>query len=101
MEYGILNKDTYNMDENGYIIGVAGSSKVVFSKCQKQAFINQARNWEWASLIEAVGTTGRRLPLFVILRGKKWKDDWYTQEQPGDRISLSKNGWTDNKVCME
>ncbi len=74
-EYGILDEDTYNMDENGYIMGIAGSSKVVFSKYQKQVFMNQAGNRKWASLIEAIGTTGRRLPLFVILKGKKWKDD--------------------------
>ena len=34
------------MDENGYMIGIAGSSMMVFSKSQKQAFINQASNWE-------------------------------------------------------
>lgn len=50
------------------MMGIAGSFKVVFSKYQKQAFINQPRNREWASLIEAIGTTGERLPLFVILK---------------------------------
>ncbi len=35
-EHGILNEDTYNMDENGYIIGIASSSKVIFSKYQKK-----------------------------------------------------------------
>lgn len=50
VEYGILDEDTYNMDENGYIMGVAGSSKVVFSKYQKQAFINQAGNWSGCHL---------------------------------------------------
>ncbi len=59
------------MDENGYMMGIAGSSKVVYSKYQKQAFINQAGNREWVSLIEAIGTIGRRLPLFVILKGKR------------------------------
>ncbi len=34
------------MDENGYMLGVGGSVKVVFSKCQKQAFIKQAENQE-------------------------------------------------------
>ena len=38
VEYGILDEDTYNIDENGYM------TKVVFSKYQKQAFINQAGN---------------------------------------------------------
>ena len=39
-KHGIPNKNMYNIYENGYIIGIAGSSKVVFSKYQKQAFIN-------------------------------------------------------------
>ncbi len=43
-QYDILDEDIYNMDENGYMMGIAGSSKVVFSKYQKQAFINQADN---------------------------------------------------------
>ncbi len=74
-------------------MGIAGSSKVVLLKYQKQTFMNQAENWKWASLIEAIGITGQRLPLFVILKGKKWKDDWYTEElEPGDCISLSENG---------
>ena len=48
------------------MMGIAESSQVVFSKYQKQAFMNQARNREYASLIEAIGNTGRSLPLFVI-----------------------------------
>ncbi len=52
------------------MLGVGGSSKVVFSKYQNQAFIKQTRNQEWVFL-EAIGKTGRQLPLFVILKGKK------------------------------
>lgn len=43
-EYNIFDKDIYNMDENEYMIAIMGSSKVVFSKYQKQAFVNQAEN---------------------------------------------------------
>lgn len=43
-KHGILNKNTYNMDENRYIMGIIGSSKIVFSKYQKWAFLNQFRN---------------------------------------------------------
>lgn len=59
------------MDENSYMMGIAGSSKVVFSKYQKQAFIKQAGNREWASLIEAIDISSWRLPLFVILKDIK------------------------------
>ncbi len=52
------------------MMSIAGSSKVVFSKDQKQAFINQAGNREWTSLIEAICITCRQLLLFVILKGK-------------------------------
>ena len=77
------------------MMGIAESSEVVFSKYQKQPFMNQAGNRECASLIEAIGTNGRRLPLFVILKCKKWKGNWFIPElDPGDRISQSENGWT-------
>ena len=56
------------MDKNRYMMDIAGSSKVVFSKYQKQAFMNQARNREWASFIEAIGIIGQRLPIFIILK---------------------------------
>lgn len=101
-EYGILDEYMYDIDENRYAIGIAGSTKVVISKYQKQAFLNQARNWEWALPIKAIGSKGQRLLLFVILKSKKWKDDSYIPElEPVDRISLSENGRTDNKLCME
>ena len=32
VKYGIFDKNTYNMDKNKYMIGIAGSSKVVFFK---------------------------------------------------------------------
>ncbi len=70
-EYGIFDEDTYNIDKTGHMMDIAGSSKVVFPKYQKRAFMNQAWNRKWASLIEAIGTTGQRFQLFVILKGKK------------------------------
>ncbi len=48
------------MDKDGYIMGISGSSKVMFSKYQKQAFINQIRNQELASLIETISNNSRR-----------------------------------------
>lgn len=38
-KHDILDGDIYNMNVNNYIIGINRSSKVVFSKYQKQDFI--------------------------------------------------------------
>lgn len=59
------------MDENGYIINIMGSSKVTFSKYQKQAFVNQVRKRRWVSFIEAMDIISQQLPLFVIFKSKK------------------------------
>lgn len=36
----IFNKDIYNINKNRYIIDIRNSFKMVFSKYQKQIFIN-------------------------------------------------------------
>lgn len=39
------------MDKNRYMTDFVSSFKIAFSKYQKQAFINQPENLEWASFI--------------------------------------------------
>ncbi len=70
-KYGILDKNTYNIDENSYIIGIAGSFQMIFSKYKKQAFIKEAINRKWKFLMETISISGWRLTLFVIFKGKK------------------------------
>lgn len=57
-KFGILDKNIYNIYKNKYMMGIAESFKVVFSKYQKQAFMNQVKNQKWASFIENISTTG-------------------------------------------
>ena len=57
------------------MMDIGKSSKVMFSKYQKQAFIKQAENQEWVFLIETIRTFGWQLPLFVIFKSKKWKNN--------------------------
>lgn len=101
-KYGILDEDTYNMDEKRFMMGVAGSAKVVLSKYKKQAFVKQCGNREWASLIESIGLR-RRLPMWCIFKEKKYMDEWYNalESGQGHQISLSDNGWTDNKLGLD
>ena len=89
------------MDEKGFMMGVAGSAKVVISKHEKQAFSAQSGNREWVSLIEAIGTTGRSLPLFVIFKRVNKQKAWYdVLNDVKSEIATSENGWTDNEQAL-
>lgn len=54
-KFGILDEDTYNMNKKSFMMGIARSAKVVFSKYEKKAFVKQCGNKKWALLIEAIG----------------------------------------------
>lgn len=101
-KYGILDEDTYDMDEKGFMMGVAGSAKVVFSKYEKQTFTKQCGNRKWVSFIETIGIK-RRLPMWCIFKGKRYIDDWYSalEHGKGHQISLSENEWTDNDLGLD
>ena len=101
-KYGIFDEDTYNIDEKRFMMEVAGSAKVVISKYEKQTFVKQCSSRKWASLIEDIGCR-RRLPMWCIFEGKKYLNEWYNALEPGQshQISLSDNGWTDNKLGLD
>ena len=63
-KYGILTEDIYNMDETGFQIGVASTSKVICGSETKQSHAKalQPGNREWVTAIIAVNATGWSLP---------------------------------------
>jgi hypothetical protein len=100
--YGILDEDTYNFDETGFMMGVAATSKVVTSSdTVGRAVVVQPGNREWVTSIECINASGWCLPPFVILSGKLHQAGWY-QDLPRDWIiALSDNGWTTDELGVE
>jgi len=69
--YSILNKDTYNFNKTGFIMGVAITSKVVISfNTIGRAIIMQPGNYKWVTAIKAVNAIRWSILLFIILAGK-------------------------------
>jgi len=70
VKYGILDDDSYNFDETGFMMGIIIAAMVVttFDGCSraKQA---QPGNREWATVIQGVNALGWAIPLFIILAG--------------------------------
>jgi len=100
--YGILDEDTYNFDETGFMMGVAATSKVVTgSDTVGRAKTVQPGNRDWVTTIEGISASGWLIPPFVILAGKVHQASWYYGLPPDWVIAVSDNGWTTDQLGVE
>jgi hypothetical protein len=78
-KYGILDKDTYNFNEIGFIIGIIRTS-IVITVIERQSRPKsvQPRNRKWATMIQGVGVKGYTIPPFIILTAQYHLSTWYT-----------------------
>ena len=91
------------MDETGFQMGVASTSKVI---CGSETRDSHARsiqpgNREWITIIVAINATGSVLPPQIIFAGKKHQSQWYSAIPEDYRISMSDNGWTNDAIGLE
>lgn len=68
--YSILNNDIYDVDKNRYKMNIMVISKVIFSKYQKLAFINQIKIWKWLSTMETNSGISKQI-FFLSFRKEK------------------------------
>ena len=80
-KYGILDEDTYNFDETGFIIGVISTRLVVTAaEHQGRPKTVQQGNREWVTAIQGINATGWAIPPFIIFQGKHHLSAWYKEE---------------------
>jgi hypothetical protein len=101
-ELGILEKDTYNMDEHGNLIGTMESTRIIVDSTCRTKHQAQPGRQEWVSIIECICADGTILPPLVIFKGQHvlhgWvpvelRDKWY--------FSANTKGWTSNIHGLE
>ncbi|KAJ6437614.1 LOW QUALITY PROTEIN: transposase-like protein [Purpureocillium lavendulum] len=103
-KYGILDDDTYNFDETGFMMGVIFAGMVVTtSDGRSRAKLAQPGNWEWSTVIQAVSALGWAIPPFIILAAQHHLANWYQEcDLPANwRIATTDNGWTTNEVGLD
>jgi hypothetical protein len=106
-EHGVLPCNTYNMDEKGFLIGILGRSKRVFSKRQwekkevKAALQDGSR--EWITVLASVCADGTAIPPGLIYASansslqKTWVANINTLEH-NVFVSSSPSGWSNNNL---
>jgi hypothetical protein len=103
-KYGIVDDDTYNFDEVGFMMGIIFAGMVVTtSDGRGKAKLAQPGNREWATVIQGVNALGWAIPPFIILAAQYHLANWYTEcNLPADwRIATTDNGWTTNAVGLD
>jgi hypothetical protein len=79
-KYGILDDDTYNLDESGFMIGVISTGAVVTgSERRGRPKTVQQGDREWTSIIQGINAKGWTIPAFVIFQGKHHLSAWYKE----------------------
>ncbi|KAH0603952.1 uncharacterized protein H6S33_006983 [Morchella sextelata] len=102
--YDILPKDKYNMDEKGFMMGIAAKVKVICRFGRKNPRLTYSCNRTWVTVIEAVSAAGVPVPPMIINQGVAHYIGWYVGVQKsGDAATFfySPKGWTDSKLGME
>ena len=102
-KYGIMKENIYNMDETGFQMGVASTTKVVCGSETKQSHARalQPGNREWVTAIVAVNAMGWSLPPQIIFAAAKHQSLWYHDLPEKYVLSVSQNGWTTDKLGIE
>ena len=106
-EFEVLPRDTYNMDEKGFMLGVIGKTKRVFDKVlYKQRRYKQPShdaNREWVTVIAVICADGSHLPPAVIYPAEteKVQANWVHDIDPETHsiyFSVSQSGWTNDDL---
>ena len=97
-KYGVADEDIYNMDEKGFAMGIADSSKVIVKR-KTTPFNVHPGNRDWVSLVECISSRGTVLPAYNIFQGSQVQKDWLEAiADPLTTLQVSPNGWTDAEI---
>jgi hypothetical protein len=108
-QYRVEPCHTYNMDEKGFMLGVVGRSKRIFSRTSyeegKRRSTIQDGSREWITLLACICADGSSLEPALIYQSTSGsiQDSWLQaldHETHQVRISSSSSGWTNNDVGL-
>jgi hypothetical protein len=100
-KYGIVDEDTWNFDETGFMMGKISSQLVVTGseKPGKQKKL-QPGDCEWVTLVQGIAATGHIIPPFLIFAGKVLISTWYADLPRNRVIAVSPTGWINNDLAL-
>lgn len=74
----------YNLDEKGYMMGLAQDACVIVPRPCTQTKLTQDGSQELVTVIETIGVRGIALSPLIIYKGKFVKLDWFEGDKSKD-----------------
>ena len=108
-QYQIEPRHTYNMDEKGFLIGIIGRSKRIFSRRmweKKEVTASlQDGSRAWITVLACICADGSALPPGLIYEAanKGIQSTWVEEIKAGEHkvfITSSSSGWTNNDIGL-
>ena len=92
----------YNMDEKGFMMGVALRCKVVCKKNRRSPWLTQDGSREWVPVIATVSGDGCVLRPMSINKGKAHYMGWYAKLKKHDlsTFCVSEKGWSNKELRL-
>lgn len=98
-KFKVKERDTYNMDEKGYAIGMIGKARVILSTYERVAYMMQDGSREWVTTLDCACLDGSFLDPMIIFKGKLCMKEWLKHlRNKFTNVDVSETGWTDNQL---
>jgi hypothetical protein len=107
-EYKVEAENVYNMNEKGFLMGITGRSKRVFSRQfweqKRVSAAFQDGSCEWITVMACVCADGQALPPALIFQGiSGLQSGWLEDVEAGKHKAFFSNtpsGWSNNDLGL-
>ena len=100
---GIVDEDTWNMDETGFRIGCGKAHWVISTHSHKPLLMKDPDNRDYITSVESSSGGGRDIPPMIILPGVQIKEKWALENDLDDDIlfAVSSTGYSNDDLAID
>ena len=101
-DYKVETMNIWNMDEKGFLLGIANKVKVICRRGRKNPRYTCDGSRELITVLECVSAKGGLLPPMIVTKGAHHYAGNHVKGQgtPGSVYGHSPNGWTTNELGL-
>ena len=102
VDYKVLTDNIWNMDEKGFLMGLASKARVICRQGRKNLRYTGDSNRELITVLKCVSTGRYLLPSLIVTKRAHHYAENHIQGQgtPGSMYTYSPKGWTTNKLRL-